>query len=347
MTSPFGRAIAAGAGFACVMSAAGGPDARAEPETDRPPDTGAIAFAVVASDTAADADRAAATLRAIDDSAARFVVQFESGGPGSRACSDDAIERRRALLDASAKPVVPIANVSEWATCDASGGDPFERLQRLVDAFFGSDASLGRTRMSWARQSALPRFRRYRENVRWQAGRVLFATVDLAANNNDYRIGAGRNGEFEERVVANRAWLERTFRIATERRLPAVVIFVDAAPRFNVPLRPPDPRTRERDGYYEWKVAMRELVPTFKGRVLLVQGRYADDRARAQPLDHPLRDAGGRPIESLYRIAAPTSEDGGWMRIDVEPNVTTPFRVSIERMFDDPSGELYGPGRVR
>ncbi len=342
------RAMFAGTTLAfCLVTAAH--HARAESDdADGKADHGQVVFAVLASDTTADPDRTALAVRAIDDSDARFVVHFERGGAAPTVCDDGVLERRRTLLDASAKPAVPVVGATEWAECPASAGDPFERLQRVADAFYGNDESLGRNRMPWARESALPRFRRYRENLRWQAGRVLFATINLPANNNDYRMGAGRNGEFEERVVANRAWLERTFRIATERRLPTVVLFVDAAPRFGMPLRAPDSRTRERDGYYEWKLAMRELVSTFKGRVLLVQGRDARDLEPPSALDHPLRDAAGRPIENLYRIAAPPfAIDGAWMRVDIEPTRTTPFRVSMERVFDDPTGELYGPGRAK
>lgn len=337
------RSLAGWVALAVVPAATAAPA-----DVDGPVDRGQVVFAVLASDTTTDPDRTALAIRAIDDGDARFVVHFERDGAAPTVCDDRGLERRRSLLDASAKPAVPVIGATEWAECAPSAGDPFERLQRVADAFYGSDESLGRDRMPWARESALPRFRRYRENLRWQAGRVLFATLNLPANNNDYRIGAGRNGEFEERVVANRAWLERTFRIATERRLPAVVLFVDAAPRFGTPLRMPDSRLRERDGYYEWKVAMRELASAFKGKVLLVQGRDARDLEAPPPLDHPLRDAAGHPVENLYRIAAPPlAVDGAWMRIDVEPTHATPFRVSMERVFDDPTGELYGPSRTK
>ena len=119
----------------------------------------------------------------------------------------------------------------------------------------------------------MPRFRRDSENLRWQFGPILFVTIDVPDNNNDFRFGAGRNGEFEERLVADRVWLERAFRIASERRLPGIVIAIDADPHFETPLRPPDSRKRERDGYYEIKIALRELTRHFPGQVLLVQGR--------------------------------------------------------------------------
>ncbi len=311
-------------------------------------DDGAFSFAVVATDTGVDDRQTATLLHAIGDTPVRFVVHFDRTPPSPTSCADAQLDRRRSLLDASPKPVVPVVGTTSWAECGLPGVDPFERLQRVDDLLFGSDQSLGQNPMPWLRQSAVARFHRYRENLRWQAGRVLFATLNLPDNNNAFRFGAGRNGEFEDRSVANRAWLDRTFRLAKERRLAGVVLFIDASPRFTVPLRPPDLRARDRDGYYEWKLALREALASYKGRVLLVQNRHTQPGPRADAVDRPLRDAAGHPIDHLSRVAAPDGDGGPrWLRIDVDPASAQVFKIATERVFDDPSGELYGEPRVR
>lgn len=341
MKSGAGRAVAALLCAACCGAL------RAEEAVDAGGRAG-FAFAIVGS-AVADSDRTAATtLRAIDRSDARFVVHFDLSKPSNASCADAAIERRRALLDASAKPAIPVTAAVAWADCGTAAVDPLERLERLGDAFFANDESLGQARLPWLRQSALTRFHRYRENLRWQVGSVLFASINLPDNNNNFRTGAGRNGEFEDRLVANHAWVERTFRIARERRLAAIVIFVDAAPRFATPLKAPDPRIGERDGFYEWKLALRAFAAAYNGEVLLVQGRHADGIARGAVIDRPLLDAGGRPIANVARIALDgRGEDGRWLRVDVDAAKRQPFTVTVERVFDDPSGELYGPARPR
>ena len=304
-----------------------------------------FSFSIVGSATS-ETDRATSTmLRAITAGPSRFIVHFDLSSPSDQSCSDAALARRRAALDDSVKPVVPIVAAAEWADCGRSTGDPFDRLDRVGDVLFGGDESLGQSRLAWVRQSSIPRFKRYRENLRWQVGNVLFATVNLPDNNNNFRIAAGRNGEFEERLVANRAWLDRTFRLAGERRLSGIVLFVDAAPHFGAPLKAPDTRSRERDGFYEWKLAFRDFVPAFKGQVLLVQARYATGTPRVLELDRPLQDAGGRTIANFARIGLAESMDLRWLRVDVDPRDGSLFRVVNERAFDDPSGELYGPGR--
>lgn len=313
---------------------------------DAATDRTGFSFAVVGTATANER-ATTSVLRAIGDSPARFTVHFETGAPNAGACAEPAIERRRALLDASPKPVVPVVAAVEWADCPSGRGDAMERLERVDDLLFNSDQSLGQARLPWLRQSAVARFRRYRENLRWQVGPVLFATLNLPADNNGFRFGAGRNGEFEERIVANRAWLERTFRLAAERRLAGIVLFVDGAPHVALPLRAPDPRQHERDGYYEFKVTLRDLATTYRGKVLLVQGQWSGDAARPSNVDRPFRDASGKPLD-LLRIAVPhDGDDHAWMRVDVDPGDRALFRVVVERVFDDPSGELYGMERGR
>ena len=317
-------------------------DASVEAKDGERAEAGRFTFAVFGSATT-DGDRETPKLlRAIDDGPARFVVHFDLSEPSPASCADAAGDRRRRLLDASAKPVVPVAGAAQWADCGNQRSDPLERLESLGETLFASDESLGRTRLPWLRQSALARFHRYRENVRWQVGRVLFVTINLPNNNNNFRVAAGRNSEFEERVGANRAWLERAFRIAAERHLAGVVIFVDAAPGFRKPMPLPDLQLRDRDGYYEWKLALREFVPSFKGQVLLVQARYAATVARPDGPDQPLRDVTGKPIPNFVRTALPAGGATRWLRVAVDPGTRDVFGLSIETLFDDPSGELYG-----
>lgn len=300
-------------------------------------------FAIVATATDRDGGPTRALLRAIDGSASRFVVHFERSAASDASCSDASIDRRAQLLDASAKPAIPVTGASQWAACGRDGSGALERLDRVGDAYFGGDESLGRTRLSWSRQSATARFRRYRENVRWQLGKVVFATINLPDNNNNFRAAAGRNGEFEERLVADRAWLDRTFRLATERKAAGIVLFVDASARFAAPLRPPDSRSSERDGYYEWKLALRERAQAFRGQVLLVQTRYAAGVAPPEAFDHPLHDVAGRSLDNLTRVAiAEATGDQQWLRIDVDAGDPRVFNPTVERVFDDPTGELYG-----
>ncbi len=331
---------------AVVAAAIAFAPSRAQPEAGDA--RASFMFAVAGSNVADGERRAVAPLRAIGDSPAAFVVHFDLSTASRESCSLVHLVRLRDVLETSAKPVVPVVSASQWSNCDGVSTEADERLARVGDTFFGGDESLGQARLRWVRQSAVPRFHRYRENVRWQTGNVLFVAINLPDNNNNYRLAAGRNGEFEERSIANRIWLERSFRIAAERRLAGIVLFVDAAPRFGLPMRPPDSHSRERDGFYEWKLALRELVGAFRGQVLLVQSRLVAEGRRPPDLDHPLRDEAGKPLTNFARIAlSDGTSDTGWLRIEVEPKNPALFNAARAPLFDDPSGELYGPARVR
>jgi hypothetical protein len=89
-----------------------------------------------------------------------------------------------------------------------------ERLNRLRELLFAEPASLGAHKLPLTRLSSSPKFRSYAENAHWVVGKVLYATVNLPANNNHYLAEAGRNSEFEDRLVANRFWLNRLFALA-------------------------------------------------------------------------------------------------------------------------------------
>ncbi len=86
---------------------------------------------------------------------------------------------------------------------------------------------------------------------------------------------------------------------------------------------------------------------SFKGQVLVVQGHGTPQAGRPPDLDHPLRDAAGKPLANLTRLALPEAVgEARWLRVEVIPRGQHLFRVTVERVFDDPSGELYGPGRT-
>ncbi len=77
-----------------------------------------------------------------------------------------------------------------------------------------------------------PRFRLYRENMRWQSGDVIFVTLNVPGDNNHYLNEGGRNGEFEERSVANTEWLERAEAYARRAHARAIVIAFEGDPQF-------------------------------------------------------------------------------------------------------------------
>lgn len=159
--------------------------------------------------------------------ATRFVVVNGIGTATSegKACSDEAIAQRRAELDASSHNVIISLAASDWLTCPTHNP-----LPQLREAWFEGDWALGGHKLALTRLSANRKFKRYPENARWEIGGMLFATINLPVGNNHYRLEAGRNGEFEDRQVANRLWLQRLFALVRQKKLRGMVLFSDGNP---------------------------------------------------------------------------------------------------------------------
>lgn len=184
-------------------------------------------------------------------------------------CTDRIYLQRKSLLQSAKNGLVVSLAASDWADCRSESGKPsaIGKLNRLRDLFFGDEFSIGASRIPVIRQSTTAQFRGFPENARWAIGGVMFATVNLPRNNNHYVFDAGRNGEFEDRLVADRDWLQRIFMHAKQDRLDGIVLFCDGNP-----LARPDGPGRKRDGFLEIRRQIGSLAAKYHGEVLIVHG---------------------------------------------------------------------------
>ena len=212
-----------------------------------------------------------------DESEAALAFVVVTGIKGvEEPCSDRLYARRRELLDDAKRPLIMLPSASDWSECKNSAGRSvaIERLNRLRELFYGEPASLGVRKMPLTRLSSSAKFRSYGENAHWQVGDVLYATVNLPANNNHYRPEAGRNSEFEDRLVANRFWLNRLFAMAKREKLGALVLFSEGdvkALTQRTGLRALLDRANPKsDGFDEPRKQIATLAAKYPGKVLLV-----------------------------------------------------------------------------
>ena len=189
-------------------------------------------------------------------------------------CSDALYEQRLRLLSRAKNGVVLSLAGSDWSECKRDNGRPaaMERLTRMRDVYFQDEMSFGETRLILTRQSTSTKFRSYAENARWDMGNVVFATINLPAPNNHYLTDAGRNGEFEDRLIANRYWLERTFTFATREKRAGVVLFSDGNPGLHSGRTSAKGPDGARDGFLEVRRQIVALAAGFPGKVLVVHG---------------------------------------------------------------------------
>ena len=197
--------------------------------------------------------------------------------------------------------------------------------------------------MTIMRQSDQAKFRSYRENTRWETDGVLFVTLNVPGDNNNYKTAGGRNGEYEDRLEANRQWLARAFAVARQRKAPGVVIMMQADPLFEdgwERRRAPNLldgllRRRPHDGYLALKRQLRTLTRDYDGAVLLIHGA-----SQTFLLDRPLKDEDGRPDPHVMRArmyGSPTLDQ--WLEVSVTPGRTPLFHVRGRRIASEPPPE--------
>jgi hypothetical protein len=267
----------------------------------------------------------------VDRAGMAFVVNIGDIKRASEPCSNDVFRERHALLDASPRPLVFTPGDNEWTDCYSTAAgeyDPRERLDALRVLFFASDESLGQTRLRVTRQSDDPRFRPYRENARWIAGGVVFATFNVPGGNNNLMQGPAKDDEtarrasrgFAEhaaRMAANFAWLAEAVELARQPSMRGLAIFAHADPLFgNQP--------GSGDGYEAWRQALRLQAAALGKAMLFVHGdghRYRVD----QPLTDPVTFD---RLTNLTRVEVFGSPTVGWVRVDVTPESERVFAIS-------------------
>jgi hypothetical protein len=201
----------------------------------------------------------------------------------SEACSDRLYQERRDLMNGAERPLLLLPAGSDWTDCRNSNGksNAVERLNRIRELFFAEPESLGMRKLAVNRQSAIAKFREYAENAYWEHENVLFVTLNVPARNNHYLAEAGRNSEYEDRMVANRAWLHRAFLTARRKKLPGMVLVMDGDIGAHVEQGFFARLAQKRDGFTEIRRLVRSQADKYPGKLLLVDNRKEDKAAAA------------------------------------------------------------------
>lgn len=276
-------------------------------------------------------------LASIGDTQAAFVVHAGNLKSVTESCRDELITQRLNLLASSPRPLIFVPGANDWADCQKateSSYNPVERLDFLRDHAFDDDALLGPGPVGYAqfeltRQSDMARFRQYHENVRWLYRGVVFVGLNLPGNNNNYRSAGGRNGEFEDRVVATRVWLQHALVYAQQKDAVGMVVIAQADPEFE-PARGEglggifSDRAKRRgvDGFKDFRVQLQRLAARFKGPILLINS------GKTMHHGQPLRDAHGAPVKSFTQLSTYGSPNANrWVRVRVDPRSPQLFRI--------------------
>jgi hypothetical protein len=248
----------------------------------------------------------------LDRTPLAFVVHVGDFKNGSSACTDELFRQRFALFNASAHPFVLLFGDNEWTDChraSAGGYDPVERLRKLREIFTAGDRSLGKRTMPLERQSADARWAKFRENVRWTHGGVVFVGLNVPGSNNNRGHAGASDDEWAERNEANIAWVRAGFREAIQRRAPGVVLALQANPFFELPRG-----ARRRSGFDTFLAAVEAETTAYGKPVAFVHGDTHLFR-----VDRPLQKAAGQTVENFTRVEVHGSPITAWVRGHIDP----------------------------
>ena len=291
-------------------------------------------------------------MRDIDAADVAFVVHngdfWWDGGAwtekagGLPPCSDEAFNDRLARAQRSKHAFIYLPGDNEWTDCHRAkprSYDPMERLEKLRQMYFQGDTSLGQQKMKLVRQSETASYAKYRENVRWTAGDVVFVTLHMIGSNNNLGRTPEMDAEYEERNAANLAWMGEAFALAKRSGGRAVMIIAQADPYFQntwptymqeryalwaIGVKPPT--TRRTTGYDSFIAALEKETLAFGKPVVYVHGDTHIFR-----IDKPLVGRQSqRIIENFTRVATFGHPDTHWVRATIDPSDPNVLRFRQE-----------------
>lgn len=257
-------------------------------------------------------------------------------------CSDAILQNRLDLAQKVRHPFIFTPGDNDWTDCHRAkprAYDPLDRLAKVRSMFFSGDHSLGQRTMRLTRQSEDPKYAKFRENVRWTHGDVLFVTLHTVGSNNNLGRTPEMDTEYAERNATNLAWLRQAFDLAKRNAHRGIMIITQANPRFETAwpsvhqqryllggLALKSPEKRRATGYDEFLATLEKETVAFGKPVVLVHGDTHVFR-----VDQPLfGSTSQRIIENFTRVETFGYPNSHWVRAIVDPNDPNVFSFKPE-----------------
>jgi hypothetical protein len=269
-----------------------------------------------------------------------FVVHVgDLGATAFGSCLDETYYRRREEFNQSRHPLVYTPGDNEWTDCHQAGiPDSLERLSKVREVFFQGERSLGQRTMPLTRQSVDPRHAKFRENTRWTRGGVVFVTLHMTGSNNNLGRTPVMDVEYAERNAVNIEWMRQAFRHAKQNNSKAVMILIQANPRFEFawPARRRSsmivaPAPKRPSGYAEFLAELQREVLAYDKPIALVHGDTHYFRVDKPLILDDMSGAGrGRVVEHFTRVELFGYPEAHWVRATVDPADPNVFRFSPE-----------------
>src|SRR3954469_4541766 len=250
-----------------------------------------------------------------------FIVHDGDIKSGAAPCTDEIFRERLQQFQSFENPLIYIFGDNEWSDCGKVTNRAFapeERLQKLREIFTQGERSLGKQTLLLKRQSDSEAFVKYRENVRWTFGNVLFAGLNVPGNDNHFGTS-----EYQQRNAANVSWIKEAFSLAARENYRALMIVAQADPFFELPESNP-----KRAGFNEMLSELERETVAWGKQVVFVHGDSHYFR-----IDQPLLSSvSHRRIENFTRVETFGNPDVHWVRVSVDPKDPNVFTYHAQHV---------------
>ncbi len=251
-------------------------------------------------------------------------------GTVSVPCTDENYGLVKNLFMSSKHPFILTPGDNEWADCillKEPKVDPLERLEKIRTMFFPEGKSLGQNTMAVESQSNDPKYRKFRENLRWSISDVTFATMHIIGSNDNYGRSEKLDAEQKERSAASIAWMKEAFAKAKTDSSLGLVLMTQANVRFEsqwtsslirryltvLGIKPP--KELKPNSYAAFLTALAEEVENYDKPITFIHGDTHIFRI-SQPL---LSQKTKQIFENFTRVETFGSPSSHWVSVTVDP----------------------------
>lgn len=304
----------------------------------RPSGPNTFSFALIGDmQYSADEERVFVKLReAINQERLAFVIHlgdFKAGG--NSPCTDALFLQRRDEFNAFAHPLIYTTGDNDWVDCRRPTNgrmNPLERLDKLRDVFFAKSESLGQKKIPLMRQSDAfagdAVLARYRDNVLWVHGGIVFATVNIQGSNDNVGFDAASDAEQRDRTRANLEWLKIAMNRARGTDIVGLVIATQANPGFEESVA-----EVAKSAYVPFFSAFEKEAASFGKPILFAHGDTHTFRVK-QPYVSPINK---QLVANVTRVEGYGSPHVNWVRITIDAkNRTNPFFIESGHFVEAP-----------
>ncbi len=224
--------------------------------------------------------------------------------PRNTECSRELYEERRDLFLGLGKPFVLTPGDNDWVDCES---DQQGYLAMVREIFYPEPGRVrGGEGFPVRTQSAESAYPELVENVMWQRGGVVFATMHLIGASRDWRPFQTEREARLRLIEAGEVWLDSVFRVAMETNAPGVLIAMQVDPW---------PTSGNVQMFQVVNPDALDHARAFKRPIVIAHGDTHVFR-----VDKPLHDEHLELLQNVTRVESFGSPDGHWVRVRVEPD---------------------------